>query len=71
MFFLFCSFTSSGLLIGLPAEIYTFGTIYMFTLVGRPIAAVLSVKLFIPVFKQIGSISLYQVSWNIIIYYKQ
>ncbi|KAF6027668.1 hypothetical protein EB796_014024 [Bugula neritina] len=54
------SFTSSGILIGLPAEIYTFGTIYMFTLVGRPIAAVLSAKLFIPVFKQIGSISLYQ-----------
>ena len=58
-----CSYISSVTLTGVPGEIYTFGTIYLYSYMFLPIAVIVSVHLYIPVFRQLQIISIYQVSF--------
>lgn len=55
------SYISSVTLTGVPGEIYTFGTIYLYNYMFLPIAVIVSVHLYIPVFRQLQIISIYQV----------
>ena len=60
-FILFCSFISSQTLIGAPTEIYFYGTIFMYQCIGSFIGALIGFVFFLPVFKQLNIISVYEV----------
>ena len=60
-FVLFCSFISSQTLIGAPTEIYFYGTIFMYQCIGSFIGALIGFVFFLPVFKQLNIISVYEV----------
>ena len=63
-----CSFVSSLIIISLPAEIYTFGTIFMLGFFFWPIGIIIASRLFIPVFRDLKVVSLFKVrqltSWS-------
>jgi len=61
MCFVLFSFTSTQTLIGLPGEIYTFGTIYLIGYIFKVVGVILGTTLFLPVFMNLNMISVYKV----------
>jgi len=56
-----CRFISSSALLGLPGEIYSFGTVFLLSYIFKPIGVVLALVLFLPIFKRLKIISVYEV----------
>lgn len=49
-------------MIGLPGEVYTFGTIVIYSTLSMPIAVLIATKVFLPVFYQLEVTSVFEVS---------
>ncbi|CAF3488944.1 unnamed protein product [Rotaria sordida] len=56
---LLASLMSAATLLGIPIEIYSYGTMYMYWIFAYFIGTYLTVNLFIPMFRQIGNLSIY------------
>jgi len=56
---------SSLTLLGMPGEIYTFGTVIMYGFLFKPIGVVIGTTLFLPVLGKIGGLSLYKVRFRL------
>jgi len=56
------SFVSSTTLIGLPGEVYTFGTIILYSFLFKPFGVLIAVKLFLPIYARLGGMSMFRVS---------
>lgn len=56
------SFISSQTIIGLPAEVYAYGTMFTYSMLGVPIAIFISLTVFLPVFSQLQVTSIFEVS---------
>ena len=59
--FFSCSFISSQTLIGLPGEVYTFGTIILLGYFFKPMGVMIASVFYIPVFRQLQVVSVYKV----------
>lgn len=59
---LVASFMSTNTLLGLPAEVFQVGTQYSIQIISITIAVVLAAEVFMPIYYQIGSISVHEVS---------
>ncbi|CAF5156311.1 unnamed protein product [Rotaria magnacalcarata] len=59
---LLASLMSAAALLGIPLEIYSYGTMYVYWIFAYFIGTYLTVNLFIPMFRQIGNLSIYAVS---------
>ncbi|KAF6027717.1 SLC5A6 [Bugula neritina] len=57
---LIATFESSLSLLGLPGEIYTFGTVIIYSFIFKPIGVIIAAKFYLPVFRKMGGISLYK-----------
>ena len=58
------SYISTNTLIGIPAETYMYGTGVFYAGIGYGLGAILAELFFLPVYEQLGIISIYQVSFN-------
>ncbi|CAF1193306.1 unnamed protein product [Rotaria magnacalcarata] len=56
---LLASLMSAAALLGIPLEIYSYGTMYVYWIFAYFIGTYLTVNLFIPMFRQIGNLSIY------------
>ncbi|CAF2743440.1 unnamed protein product [Rotaria sp. Silwood2] len=56
---LLASLMSAATLLGIPIEIYSYGTMYIYWIFAYFIGTYLTVNLFIPMFRQIGNLSIY------------
>ncbi|CAF0879292.1 unnamed protein product [Adineta steineri] len=56
---LLASLMSAATLLGIPLEVYSYGTIYIYWIFAYFIGTYLTVNLFIPMFRQIGNLSIY------------
>lgn len=56
---LLASVTSAATLLGVPVEVYTYGTMYLYYIIGWLIGTYFTVYLFIPKFRQTGGVSIY------------
>ncbi|UJR26002.1 hypothetical protein I4U23_007348 [Adineta vaga] len=56
---LLASLMSAATLLGIPLEIYSYGTIYIYWFFAYFIGTYFTAKLFIPLFRQIGNLSIY------------
>ncbi len=61
---LLASFLSAVTLLGLPAEIYTFGTQYWIQVITYPLIMFITAYFFIPVFYTLGLTSSFEVNFN-------
>jgi sodium-coupled monocarboxylate transporter 8/12 len=61
---LLASFLSAVTLLGLPAEIYTFGTQYWIQVITYPLIMFITAYFFIPVFYSLGLTSSFEVNLN-------
>lgn len=59
--FEFCSYVSGVSLLGVPAEIYTFGTQYGVVIIAEVMVCVLSAYMFMPVFYKLQLFSSFEV----------
>ncbi|CAF1175817.1 unnamed protein product [Rotaria sordida] len=57
---LFATLCSASTLLGIPVEIYYYGTMYLYFLLSWIIAAYLTSHIFIPKFRELGFISIYK-----------
>ena len=57
----YCSQVSTNTLIGVPAEVYVYGTGMFYGGIGYGVGALLSEMLFLPIYERLGIINIYQV----------
>ena len=62
------SFISANTLLGTPAEMYNYNTMYWWIVVGFLIAVIGAVQIFVPIFYNLGITSVYQVRNSIFLY---
>ena len=58
---IYCSYIATSVLIGLPAEVYVYGTGSFYGAIGIGLGAFLSEIFFLPIYAKLGIISIYQV----------
>ena len=49
-------------MVSTPAEIYSYGTIFIYLAVLYPFGIIIASKLYLPVFEQMGMVSIYKVN---------
>lgn len=58
---LLASFLSAPSIIGIPAEVYFYGTVYLYIMIGYTISVVITAHFFVPVFHRMQVTSAYEV----------
>jgi Na+/proline symporter len=58
---LLSTFVAAPTILGIPADVYTFNTMYWWIVVGQAIAITISTHVFLPIYYRLGIISIFEI----------